>query len=68
MSSVLNVRNEHGQPMGEIEKIVLPNGNIGFRSGSTHMGGHLDTLTEGAGRFWLWLLDERFRSVAQRSR
>lgn len=63
-----DVRNEHGQPMGTVEKTILDNGNIGFHARTSHSGDYITTLTEGAARFWLWLLDERFRSQAVRAR
>lgn len=65
----VKVRNEHGQMMGTIEPVAKRNPNKGnFIAHSEHNKDHIVTLTEGAARFWLWLLDERFRSAMQRSR
>lgn len=62
-----DIRNEHGQPMGTLEK-AAPNVRANFVATSGHNGDSVATLTEGAARFWLWLLDERFRSAMQRGR
>lgn len=61
------VHNEHGQMMGTIEPTSL-NMRNNFLAISEHNMDSISTLTEGAARFWLWLLDERFRSAAQRGR
>lgn len=59
------VRNEHGQMMGTLE---YDSAVKDFLAISEHNHDEIVTLTEGAARFWLWLLDERFRSAAQRGR
>lgn len=61
------IHNEHGQLMGTIEPTSI-NMRANFLATSEHNMDSIATLTEGAARFWLWLLDERFRSIKQRSR